>query len=398
MGIPNLEPFKQRMMHQMEKQKETADRKAKIAALKRKDFEKKIISKTIEEYAAEANEMAKDLTMKMEMQGNEDEKSNKNLEHSRKNYLKELQKVVEESDVILEVLDSRDPMGCRNKEMESHIVAKNKRIILVLNKIDLVPPYFFSQFHNLHSENAIAWCAYLRREYAAVMFKANTQDQTEKLSEIRMQVKSLKDNPELFKKITGSTKTVGADDLMQIIKNYCRQGDVKTSITVGVIGFPNVGKSSVINSLKRMKVAAVSNVPGYTKTIQEIYLDQNVRLLDCPGVVLSSDNADSIMLRNVIKVEDLPDPYVPVNALVKRVEPKVLMELYKVTEFKDTNDFLANVARKRGRLLKGGIANLEEAARIVLKDWNSGKIPFHTPCPKENEEIHTVFYQILLKK
>ena len=60
----------------------------------------------------------------------------------------------------------------------------------------------------------------------------------------------IKEDADLYKKVVSSNKTVGADELMQLIKNYCRQGDVKTSITVCVVEFPNVSKSSLINSLK----------------------------------------------------------------------------------------------------------------------------------------------------
>lgn len=363
------------MVRQMERQKESADRRAKLNALRQKEFAKSVGTRTLEEYAAEVEVAGKEQEMRMEV---EEEKETKLVDKSRRKYFKELKRVIEESDVILQVLDARDPMGCRNKELESQIIAKNKRIILILNKIDLVPSYTFCP---THSEVAIQWCAHLRREYATVLFKANTQEQTQKLSNIKLNAHSLKENPEVFKKVVGTSKTVGGNDLMQIIKNYSRQGDVKTSITVGVIGFPNVGKSSVINSLKKTKVASVSNVPGHTKMVQEVYLDKNVRLLDCPGIVLSNENADSALLRNVIRVEDLPDPYVPVEIIAKKVSKEVLMKLYNVEDYSTTQELLASIARKRGRLLKGGVPDTGEAARLVLKDWNAGRVPFHTPCP-----------------
>ena len=191
----------------------------------------------------------------------------------------------------------------------------------------------------------------------------------------------IKEDADLYKKVVSSNKTVGADELMQLIKNYCRQGDVKTSITVGVVGFPNVGKSSLINSLKKIKVASVSNVPGHTKAVQEIYLDKNVRLLDCPGVILTSETSDSIMLRNVIKIEDLPDPITPVDAIAKRITKDVMKELYKIDDYETTQEMLANIARKRGRLMKKGIPDIDDEVRWLRKDGNNGKIPFQTPCP-----------------
>ena len=91
--------------------------------------------------------------------------------------------------------------------------------------------------------------------------------------------------------MTSQSTAIGTENLMNILKNYARvQGEAKTKqqITVGVVGFPNVGKSSLINSLKRCRAAAVGNTPGVTKSMQEINLDKNIVLIDSPGVVLAT--------------------------------------------------------------------------------------------------------------
>jgi nuclear GTP-binding protein len=90
---------------------------------------------------------------------------------------------------------------------------------------------------------------------------------------VTLHKKSLTQNPDLVEKVTHLTGAVGTDNLMNILKNYARTGaggNEKFVITVGVVGFPNVGKSSIINSLKRQRCAATGNQPGVTKSMQEI--------------------------------------------------------------------------------------------------------------------------------
>ena len=129
--------------------------------------------------------------------------------------------------------------------MENQIISANKRLIFVLNKIDLVPP-----------ENAREWQRILRNEHPTVLFKATTQNQRSNLSAgIHLQKSSMTDRTDMVESMLSSSKAIGNDNLLQLLKNYCRNDTsdkkLKKAIIVGVIGFPNVGKSSLINSLKR---------------------------------------------------------------------------------------------------------------------------------------------------
>lgn len=168
------------------------------------------------------------------------------------------------------------------------------------------------------------------------------------------------------------------------MKNYARNKNLKTSLTVGVIGLPNVGKSSLINSLKRAKVAQVGNTPGVTRGIQEVHLDKQITLLDSPGVVFAEPSADgeaAAALRNCVKIEQLEDPILPVTEITKRCPAKQLMLLYNLPKFDGPMDLLQKLAVSRGKLKRGGTVDVQAAARILLQDWTSGKIPYYTVPP-----------------
>jgi len=188
---------------------------------------------------------------------------------------------------------------------------------------------------------------------------------------------------------------VGADTLMALLGNYCRNKEIKTSIRVGVVGLPNVGKSSLINSLKRSRACPTGATPGVTKAMQEIQLDSKIKLLDCPGLVLASGNMSdaSVALRNAIKVETLADPVTPVVAILGRVPRAHIMLQYGIGAFEDTAEFLAKLAIQMGKLKKGGVPDRTMAARIVLGDWNTGKIKYFTHPPEVRGTISSEIVQ-----
>ncbi|KAI1725843.1 50S ribosome-binding GTPase domain-containing protein [Ditylenchus destructor] len=284
-----------------------------------------------------------------------------------KAFAREVRKTVEMADVIIEVLDCRDPLGSRSRSIEEMAIRNGKRVVLLLNKIDLVP-----------KENVAKWIAYLRKELPTIAFKASTQEQNNKLG--RYQTASLD---------SFSSKCMGANLVMKLLGNYCRNKDIKTSIRVGIVGYPNVGKSSVINSLKRKKSCLTGAVPGLTRHTQEIELDKHIRLIDSPGVVLASKDdfdATELALKNALRIETLEDPAAAVNAILRRCSVKVLMMHYTIPEFSDCDQFLALIGRKLGRMKKGGRPDLHAAAKHVLHDWNQGKLRYYTEPPEESQE------------
>lgn len=287
-------------------------------------------------------------------------------EATRKAYYKEFRKVVSYSDVILEVLDARDPLGCRCFQMEEAVLKAegSKKLVLVLNKIDLVP-----------KEVVEKWLEYLQNELPTVAFKASTQHQVKNLNRCSVPVEQASES------LLKSKACFGAENLMRVLGNYCRLGEVRTHIRVGVVGLPNVGKSSLINSLKRSRACSVGAVPGVTKFMQEVYLDKFIRLLDAPGIVPGPSSEVGTILRNCVQVQKLADPVTPVETILQRCNLDEISSYYGVSGFQTTEHFLTAVAHRLGKKKKGGAYSLEQAAKAVLADWVSGKISFYTPPP-----------------
>ncbi|KAJ8687512.1 hypothetical protein QAD02_023306 [Eretmocerus hayati] len=372
--VPNQCPFKEEILKEVEalkKQKEEEKQKRKEEARQRKQEElmKAGLGGLVSQ--AEGKQLEHDA---MEVGTENQEKTGKKEENSLKAYYKEFKKVLDEADVILEVVDARDPLGTRCKQVEEavHTAKGNKRLVIVLNKADLVP-----------RENLNQWLKYLRKSVPAVAFKSSTQAQTKRLGRRKLGRKSEEN-------IQGGT-CFGAELLLSLLGNYCRSvGNTKASINVGVVGLPNVGKSSVINSLKRSKACNIGNTPGVTKTMQIVQLDSKIKLLDSPGIVFeNSKDADpsSIALKNAVRIESLEDPYTPASMILKRISTHQLMEQYDVTEFSTPDEFFAKKAARMGRFRKGGVPDSLAAARSILTDWNSGKIRYYT-VPPEDSSCH----------
>ncbi|KAL8644683.1 MAG: hypothetical protein Q9226_007639 [Calogaya cf. arnoldii] len=256
----------------------------------------------------------------------------------------ELYKVIDSSDVVIHVLDARDPLGTRCHSVEKYIreEAPHKHLIFVLNKCDLVP-----------TGVAASWVRYLSKSYPTLAFHASI------------------------------TNSFGKGSLIQLLRQFSSLHSDRKQISVGFIGYPNTGKSSIINTLRKKKVCTVAPIPGETKVWQYITLMKRIYLIDCPGVVPpnGNDSEQDILLRGVVRVENVENPHVYIPAVLKKTKPQHIERTYDVRGFKDSTEFLELLARKAGRLLKGGEADVDGVAKMVLNDFLRGKIPWFTPPP-----------------
>lgn len=161
----------------------------------------------------------------------------------------------------------------------------------------------------------------------------------------------------------------------------------RKQISVGFIGYPNTGKSSIINTLRKKRVCTVAPIPGETKVWQYITLMKRIYLIDCPGVVPPSagDSEEDILLRGVVRVENVENPAQYVAAVLRRTQTRHIERTYEVkhAEYQDDPiELLSILARKGGRLLKGGESDVDGVAKMMLNDFLRGKIPWFTTPPK----------------
>ncbi|KAK8464322.1 hypothetical protein PHAVU_011G177700 [Phaseolus vulgaris] len=260
----------------------------------------------------------------------------------------ELYKVIDSSDVVVQVLDARDPQGTRCYHLEKHLKenCKHKHMVLLLNKCDLVPAWATK-----------GWLRVLSKEFPTLAFHANIN------------------------------KSFGKGSLLSVLRQFARLKRDKQAISVGFVGYPNVGKSSVINTLRTKNVCKVAPIPGETKVWQYITLTKRIFLIDCPGVVYhNKDSETDVVLKGVVRVTNLKDAADHIGEVLKRVKKAHLERAYKIKEWDDENDFLLQLCKSSGKLLKGGEPDLMTGAKMVLHDWQRGRIPFFVPPPKQEEE------------
>uniref|UniRef100_A0A8D0GF43 Nucleolar GTP-binding protein 2 n=1 Tax=Sphenodon punctatus TaxID=8508 RepID=A0A8D0GF43_SPHPU len=261
----------------------------------------------------------------------------------------ELYKVMDSSDVIVQVLDARDPIGTRSPHVESYLKKEKpwKHLIFVLNKCDLVPTWATKR-----------WVAVLSQEYPTLAFHASL------------------------------TNSFGKGAFIQLLRQFGKLHSDKKQISVGFIGYPNVGKSSVINTLRSKKVCNVAPIAGETKVWQYITLMRRIFLIDCPGVVYpSGDSETDIVLKGVVQVEKIKSPEDHISAVLERAKPEYVSKTYKIDSWENTEDFLEKLEFRTGKLLKGGEPDLQTVSKMVLNDWQRGRIPFFVKPP--NAELDT---------
>ena len=247
-------------------------------------------------------------------------------------------------DLVIELLDARAPLSSRNPDIDG--IAKGKSRLVLLNKSDLADP-----------KKNEAWLNYFRKKG-------------------------------MISVLVDSRNRNGFGVINRSIEEACRakterdrkRGIINRPVRAMVVGIPNVGKSTFINTMCKKASAKTGNKPGVTKGKQWIKLNKGVELLDTPGILWPKFENDMIgeRLAYIGSINDeIVDGTELAMGLISYIAgnyPGMLYSRYETCEDKETAVILSDIAIKRGCIKKGGEPDYSKAADIVLDDFRGGRL------------------------
>lgn len=369
-------------------------------------------------------------------------------------FWRQLWRVVERSDVVCQIVDARNPLLFRSEDLEKYVkeVGETKLNMILINKADF-----------LTDKQRELWAKHFDKENIKVVFfsalqcqeelkriaeeerekeegeEEDSEDESEEddeedneknkrtVDELKTdsqqiiegldKIESVLDKiDELVKKedtatseetsegMNNSPKILSGDELIQVFKEvYAGETITKGITTIGLVGYPNVGKSSTINALLTEKKTSVSATPGKTKHFQTLYLDTDLLLCDCPGLVMPSFvlTKAEMILNGILPIDQMRDHVPPTNQLCIYIPRHILEDRYgimipKPMEEEDQNrpphseELLLAYGYNRGYMTANGQPDQARAARYILKDLVNGKLLFaYAPPEIAQEEFHT---------
>uniref|UniRef100_A0A0N4VTY3 60S ribosomal protein L27 n=2 Tax=Haemonchus TaxID=6288 RepID=A0A0N4VTY3_HAEPC len=272
---------------------------------------------------------------------------------------RELWRVVERSDVVVQIVDARNPLLFWSKDLDAYVkeVDPAKKVLLLLNKADLL------------EEEQIAGWAKTALEVSDPEEECNSEPSTASSSGL------------LFLRTR--------DQLVQYLKEMGHVIDAPGSkpVVVGMVGYPNVGKSSTINRIAGSKKVSVSATPGKTRHFQTVHIDEQLVLCDCPGLVMPSFafGRNEMFLNGILPVDQMRDHFGPIALLLSRIPVSFFEQTYSVMLPENSEpsalNLLTSIAFMRGFMSASGIPDCSRAARFVIKDLVCGRLRWVAPPP-----------------
>ncbi|KAK6496231.1 hypothetical protein TWF481_002255 [Arthrobotrys musiformis] len=360
---------------------------------------------------------------------------------------RQLWRVIERSDLVVQIVDARNPLHFRSEDLENYVkeIDDEKKNLLLVNKADMMTAGQRLQWAEYFEKEGVDYkffSAALAREineadseedYEDVEeedderlpqgpedLKDSSEDDTEREKDEK-EKKPSKDEEDAEPSLVAAaqklsmaeedprTRIITVDELEAIFLSHAPAIPATSSeasdsqprkINVGLVGYPNVGKSSTINALIGAKKVSVSSTPGKTKHFQTIHLSPSVMLVDCPGLVFpnfATTKAD-LVCNGVLPIDQLREFTGPAGLVAQRIPKHYLEGLYGITinvrppeeggtGIPTAAEMLMAYARARGFTKTGTGRNWDEsrAARFILKDYVNGKLLFCHPPPADPE-------------
>lgn len=283
---------------------------------------------------------------------------------------RQLWRVIERCDTLCQIVDSRNPLFFRSPDLEAYIkeVGSNKKFLIILNKSDL-----------LTEEARQKWAEYYTQQGVDIIFFSAIQEQ-ELLDKDQ-------DRPNQFGEEFEKRNSSYVHSVRELLAKLTpEEGQIK----VGFVGYPNVGKSSLINVLCGRKRVGVTSTPGKTKHLQTVPLNDKITLFDCPGLVFPSfvSSRAEMVTCGVLPIDNLTDFMSPIELLCTRVPSVVFEQTYglKLGGRVPAQYLLSALATERGYYNGAGLPDQTKAARFILKDYVRGKLLYcHLPPGHETE-------------
>lgn len=289
----------------------------------------------------------------------------KNLE-----FWRQLWRVVEKSDVVVQIVDARNPLLFRCEDLEKYVkeVSEDKINLILINKADFltekqrqqwadyfssinVKAVFFSailagnpstegktqrtvESESVQSESEEADVNSLKDEVLKLEEAVN--ESANKLAAITQQIQETLELATAHidkKEIKNSSELLTRDGLIEVFRNIHQGPKVTPHITtIGLVGYPNVGKSSTINALLTVKKVSVSATPGKTKHFQTLFLTEDILLCDCPGLVMPSFvfTKAEMIVNGILPIDQMRDHVPPVNLVATLIPRHVIEDTYGI--------------------------------------------------------------------
>lgn len=359
---------------------------------------------------------------------------------------RQLWRVIERSDLVVQIVDARNPLLFRSEDLEKYVkeVDPKKKNLLLVNKADLMTLEQREMWADYFEENNISYrffSAHLAKERNEAWLQGegqsddedeDTEDDLAEATEEKMKIQenggegNSEDEDEDEDEESSSeeeqdeddegglklpknsesmrTHILDVDELVELFlanapDRNARSDDSehphKDKTIVGLVGYPNVGKSSTINALLGAKKVSVSSTPGKTKHFQTLYLSPNLVLCDCPGLVFPNfaTTKAELVVNGVLPIDQQREFIGPAGLVAQRIPKHFLEAIYGMkihtrpleeggTGIPTASELLRAYAKARGFATTGqGQPDESRAARYILKDYVNGKLLYCHPPP-----------------